>query len=106
MWVQLAESWIGRFAAVCLALFTAARADSLAMNRAQHLRGKWEGFPTQMRWWLTGVGLLAAAITHLALMSLRTPPGWLWLLIPALVGGIAVALIAVAAAGERPEISE
>jgi hypothetical protein len=106
MWVQLAESWIGRLAAVCLALFTAARADSVAMHRAHDVRREWERFTPPVRWRLTGVGLLVAVITHLALMSLRTPPGWLWLLIPVMAGSVALALIALASAVARPEVTE
>ena len=106
LWNQLAESAIGRVAGALLRMVTAARSNSVAARWADDALRAWQRFTLSSRWQLISITIGAAVLTHLGLMSLRSPAGWLWLVIPGTAAGFAVTLLALSGSAGRAGLSE
>jgi hypothetical protein len=106
LWNQLAESAIGRLAGALLRTVTAARASSTVVHWIDDALGAGRRLERSARWRLTGVAIIAAVATHVGLMSLRNPVGWLWLVIPGVAGVFAILLLALSVTAGRTGLSE
>lgn len=57
---------------------------------------QWEAWPPSNRRTAVGVGLVAAVLVHLGMTWWHaTPPGWMWLLLPAQAFALGLALLTV-----------
>ena len=106
LWKQLAESVIGRLAAVMLAAFTEARASSVVIARANRAYDSWQRFTPSTRWQFIGIVLLVTVLTHLGLLALQRPSGWWWWAIPGMAGGFALVLLALAMSARRIDVTD
>jgi hypothetical protein len=106
LWNQLAESAIGRAAGAGLRMVTAARSSSVAAHWLGDASAEWSRLELSTRWRLISVLLVSAVLTHVGLMALRQPAGWLWLVIPGIAAGFAVLLVALSGSAGRAGLSE
>ena len=83
----------------------AARTSSVAAW-AQRGLAAWNHLPGRQRSFRTGVLCVTAALANLILTMVgKTPPGWLWIVPPAIVLAIGATLIIAAASDESPGAS-
>lgn len=74
--------------------------DSAAVAAASRLAGSWRALGTSAQRFAVGLMLVVAAVAHLAFtIATAMPPGWLWLIVPALCLGTGA--IVLASSGKR-----
>ncbi len=79
-------------------------AHSTAARWLRQARERWRQLPHGLQQRAGGVALLTAAVVHVALALWRqTPPGWLWLVIPALSAAVGVVLLMASTASPRTQ---
>jgi hypothetical protein len=96
---------IGTLARVLAALENAAQSSSTAA-RARRGLAEWHQSPRGQRRFMSGVLCVTAALGNFVLTMVgKTPPGWLWVVPPAIVMAIGATLILAAASDESPGAS-
>lgn len=96
---------IRTLARVLAALESAARSSSTAA-RARRGLAEWNQLPRGHRRFISGVLSVTAALGNFVLTMVgKTPPGWLWMVPPAIVLAIGVTLIVAAASDQSRESS-
>jgi len=95
LWEALEQSALGRLASMVSTPFMTAARSSHSMSVWRRLQAPWRGSPADVQMPAVGTMMIAAALVHVGLASMRQPAGSWWLIVPGttLVFGLTAVLL-------------